>query len=74
MQKEKTETPLEHLNRFAAESPTLKQISGKILMLELAQNETVIDITEDELMDFINAEIKAYREEKIAEMEKRELI
>ena len=51
-------------NYFETRQWYKNQKKGKQLMVELAQNEITLDMTEEELMDYINAEIKAYREEK----------
>jgi site-specific recombinase XerD len=53
-------------NYFAARKWQKNQSNSKQILLELAQNDTALDMTEDELMDFINSEIDAYRTEKYA--------
>jgi hypothetical protein len=74
LQKEATEKnlPISKLvsnlieNYFSMRKWQKNQANSKQLLIELAQNETTLDMTEDELMDFINTEIKAARAEKYA--------
>lgn len=72
LEKEATETnlPISKLvsnlleNYFSIRQWQKKQESVQATLIELAQLPYVLEMTEEEMNDFINAEIKAYREEK----------
>ena len=72
LEKEATETnlPISKLvsnlleNYFSIRQWQKKQESVQATLIELAQLPYVLEMTEEEMNDFINAEIKAYRKEK----------
>ena len=51
-------------NYFAMRQWRKSQESARQTLLDLAQDDIEIDMTDDELMDFINAEIKEMRQEQ----------
>lgn len=53
-------------NYFAMRQWRKSQESARQTLLDLAQDDIEIDMTDDELMDFINAEIKEMRQEQRA--------
>ena len=78
LEKEATETnlPISKLvsnlleNYFSIRQWQKKQESLQATLIELAQVPYALEMTEEEMNDFINAEIKAYREEERQKLEK----
>ena len=57
-------------NYFSIRQWQKKQESVQATLIELAQTPYALEMTEEEMNDFINAEIKAYREEQRQKLEK----